>query len=60
MYSPKRFTVRLAPCRSVISGVPVKAMRVALGKALEEVVAEVGALRAVRLVDHEQDARPRG
>ena len=33
MYSPKRFTVRLLPCCSVISGVPVKAIRVALGKA---------------------------
>src|SRR3546814_1506030 len=33
MYSPKRLTVRRAPCCSVISGVPVNAMRVALGKA---------------------------
>jgi hypothetical protein len=33
MYSPKRLWVFFSPWRSVISGVPVKAMRVALGKA---------------------------
>jgi hypothetical protein len=33
MYSPKRLCVLRSPCLSVISGVPVKASRVALGKA---------------------------
>ncbi|MNC97196.1 hypothetical protein D3C83_147800 [compost metagenome] len=33
MYSPKRFTVRFVPCCSVMSGVPVNAMRVAFGNA---------------------------
>ena len=56
MYSPNRFTVRL---RAVLLGDERRAgegdaRRV--GEGLEQVVAEIRALRAVRLVDHQQNA----
>ena len=48
--------VFFSPWRSVISGVPVKAMRVALGKASNRLSPKIRALGAVRLVDHQNDA----
>ena len=55
MYSPNRSAVVFRSL-TLISGVPVKASRVALGKRLEEIVAQVARLRAMGLVDHQQNA----